>query len=656
MNAPVSQASPATLPAGFLAAPLSPADRGAALRLCAVIRKPADPAEGALVSLGERPGASHFLGCVLDAGQRVREWLEWSVQTVDFPGGSAALRETLGNAMLDDEWTRRALAFRDLTPELFLQTGWESAHPAPMLLDPNGGEPPEALASWELCRDEAALRAAGLPSYAASLHRYLWDRGAWFLPVSMDAPAPEAPANRPPKPLAELFAPAIPFNPGGGLLLARRFLPLDYEGFADALSGKAWAGPAQGRGIFPLGGAYEALRRIEEPEFAGGRLFSARRGKAGRLVESFHLKLHLLLDAAQSVRGLVAARKLPMLNLSGASFRVTLGEPATGLPFLWTAKTALVRSGVALTLTVPTAGEAVRYFMPHLGSENGPTLYRPAAFGRVASGRGTVRLRKLLTPPDADGAAVIEGTLVAEENLPEATSDLLCVRLRLGDSGRVTLFSHLETKDGLAIGEARFRTLPQKLPAPMVSALNAAMGAAFAGASFETLPMLGSPCDLYSLGVLAVRTLLVNDGNTVAAALDETLSLTRQAAAAPANPPPPLETRLETLMKEDPRWNEALGPQRLLRAAGTTPEAAFDLLPADLWRRALAAVLRCFPNAGPYSTCRDLGDSPAGAPEAVFDRLILDLTTLTDHTRSLVTLDWRQNREIRAAIRLGAAN
>ena len=226
------------------------------------------------------------------------------------------------------------------------------------------------------------------------------------------------------------------------------------------------------------------------------------------------------------------------------------------------------------------------------------------------------------------------------------------MRVRLGDSGRVTLYANLESKEGLAAGEARFRTLPQQFPAATAAALTAAAGATFAGVSFETLPMLGSPCDLHALGVLAVRTLLVSETNTVAAALDETLSLARQAAAAP-DPSLPLETRLATLATEDARWIAALGPQRLSRVA-TTAETAFDLLPADLWWRALALLLRCFPGGGPDSTCRDLGDAPDGAPEAVFDRFIHDLESLTASTRSLVTIDWQQNREIRAAIQQSA--
>lgn len=626
---------PAALPAGFLAAPVSAADAGAPLRLCAVLRQPADPSSGALVSLGEEPDASRFLGCIVDAGGHPREWIEWSVQTVE-PAGASSLGGTLNNLALDAAWTLRALALRDLAPRLFVETGWESNHPAPMFLDPAGGEPP-ATEPWELCRDDAALTAAGYPPFSGTLHRYLWTGSRAepprFVPIHPGAPGEET--------ITAAFASSIPFNPAGGFLLAQTFMPLSLEAFCDALGGRAWPGLPQGRHTIPLDPVYQALRHIEEPETPSSHLFSARRGRSGRLLEVFHLKLHLLLEAVKTVRSLVAATQEPMLDFSAASFRVTLAHPASGLPFLWTARPVLVRPGTAVALTVPTAGEALRYFGP---GPSGPTRYRPAEFGRAASGRCSVRLRKV----NAAEAVEIEATLIAEENLPEASSDLLRLHLRVGDGVRVTLYGHLDPKEALTASETRIRTVPQVLPVEVAAALKAAEGTTVSGVSYELLPLLSSPCDLYALGVLAVRLLLVNDGNTLSSALDETLSLARQASGA-GEAHGTLTERLGAYAQEDPRWSETLGPHRLLQG---TPGP--DLLPADLWWEALAAIVRCFPGVGPDSTCRDLGDAPSGALATVFDRLIRDLEVLTARTRSLVVIDWEQNREIRTAIQRAA--
>ena len=194
--------SSTSLPEGFLATPVSDADAGAPLRLCAVLRRPGRPGESStLVVLGSDTHGTRFLGCVRDRGGRVREWLEWNVQSID-SSSAPMLAALLDNEALDADWTRRAAGLRGLAPGLFLETSWESVHPAPMLLDPAGGEPADT-AAWELCRDDAALAAAGYPPYKGSLHRYLWNRSGdapRFLPATAGAPMAQRDASEQPQP------------------------------------------------------------------------------------------------------------------------------------------------------------------------------------------------------------------------------------------------------------------------------------------------------------------------------------------------------------------------------------------------------------------------------------------------------------------------
>jgi hypothetical protein len=657
------------LPAGWRAVPVWAGDQDAPLRLCAVVRQKPDPAGGWLVNLGERPDASIYLGCVVDAGGRVREWLEWWVQDVDrlaASPGAAGFKEVYCNARLDEQWASRATALQRLAPELLLQTQWETAHPPPLWIDPARGEP--LVHDWELCGDDAALTAAGLPPYGASLHRYLWQGAAapalveapakmslgkgiaaaptaTFLPMTTDAPLPP---DGPRLTAANVFGSAIPFNPAGGLMMARSFLPLEYEQFTDVLGGVPWPGLAHGKEFFPVGSVYDELARLEEPEYQGGHLFSGPQGRTGRLAERFHLKIGLLLGAIRTVRRMVRERQLPLLNLSGASFRVKLSDASADLPFLWNARPVLRLPGEAVALPVETAS-GVRYFLPGMATLGAPSLYRPEALGRYASGSGTIRLRKLFKLEA--GSIALEGTLVAQDNLPSAVSDLLRLRLRLGATGqRVDLYAQLDPSQGLAPGEVRFRTVAQQLPEPIARTLAEAEGAVFSAVPFETLPVLSSPCDLYALGVLAVRTLLVNGSNTLAVALDELFSFARQTAPSPDETVAvPLAGRLEFAAQEDVRWLEALGPQRLTHEGFTTAQA-FDQLPAALWWQTLAAILRFFPGLHPESICRDFGDAPSSALETVFDQPIRQLENLALRSRSLIVVDWRQNREIRSII------
>jgi hypothetical protein len=226
--------------------------------------------------------------------------------------------------------------------------------------------------------------------------------------------------------------------------------------------------------------------------------------------------------------------------------------------------------------------------------------------------------------------------------------DLLWIRLPL-QTGRVDLYGNLYTTDGLAQGEARFRTVPQKLPPETDAALRAAEGVSFARSPFEIVPLLSTPCDLYALAVLAVRTFLVNPQNTLAVALDEVLSLARQVGTN-HKAEVPLPARIRLIMEGDPRFAKSLAPHRLVQEP-MEPMAAYELMPAEMWHHLLAAMVRLFPGIGPDSYCKDYGDAPSLALETVFAKPLEDLEKLLVRSRSLILIDWNANREVHSAIR-----
>jgi hypothetical protein len=337
----------------------------------------------------------------------------------------------------------------------------------------------------------------------------------------------------------------------------------------------------------------------------------------------------------------VQQQQLPFLNLSAESFRVKLNSTGAGLPFLWTAQTFLARPSQAFALPVETSD--FRYFIP--ARANAASIFLPEGAGQPLQGTGTVRLRKVM-PPER-GQTVIEGTLVFQERISLSQNDLIWVRLMV-QNARVDLYGHLYSSEGLAQGEARFRTVPQKLPEATVQALRAAEGVSFARTSFDIVPLMSSPCDLYSLGVLAAQTLLVNEDNTLALALDEMLSLARQLSV-DRDPVQELKWRVRRLIEQDSRWMESLGPQRLFWN-GIAPAEAAAIMPIELWCDALGIIARLFPGMGPDSICRDFGDAPSLALETVFASALEDLERLLRRSRSLIVIDWKFNREIHDVI------
>jgi hypothetical protein len=630
---------------GYQGVPLRPEDHDAPIAICLFVRT--DPAGyPPFVLLRETMDASVYLGCLVDRSRHPKAWIEIWVQNVDRVAFSfRAQLESLTNSLLDHRWADRAAMFRALKRGAIIETGFEFEHPRPALIDGKEGKvvyPVESATHrpFSLCMDENVLKQAGLPSYATSLHRYLWNGPGVDEPVFLAVTSgAELPSRV--KPATEIFNGLHPFNPGGGLLLVRPLAPLGLTEFADILGGNAWPGFQCGKEVIRLGGAYAKLEDSEAVLQQGAHLFSGRAGKGGRLLEAFHLKLNLILQALVETRAAIQFQQLPFLVLGAESFRVQLSELGTGLPLFWSAQVDLAESNCALAL--PVRGSDARYFIPP--ELPGPSIYRPQRSNLSERGSATVRIRKIL-PPTPEGTS-IEATLATDERLSIAASDLIHVRLPL-TIGRVDLYGRADESQALAKGETRFRTIPQVLSGPTVSALEQAEGAPVSNAGFEILPLLTSPCDMYAVAVLAVRILLVDNENTLAIALDEMLSLARELASE-YDPDVVLGDRLRAIVERDRRWVVSLGPQRLVRDPGTR-EAAARIMPADLWWETVGVILRLFPGIGADSFCRDFGDAPSLALERIFDDAIAKIELLLLRSRSLVVADWSQNLEIHDAI------
>ncbi len=646
MSAVDSRVASGRLPEGYLAIAVSPEHSGAPVRLCVVVRREADAIGGHLVLLRDHIDARVLLGALLDAAGAPLQWVELWVQSLDGLGSTvAAFREALSNRVLDERWARHVEALAEIDPTGLVRTGWETKHPPPVYLDLKAGQPVCPVdgvsgEAWMLCEDDALLARKGLPPYSTSLHRYLYlpkeGEGSPFVPVT-----PEAPTNPSTRALGDAmrdYRGCVPLNLGCGLMLVRPFSPVGYEAFVDVLSGAPWEAPTHGRTPLPAIADFG----FRSTDLGPGQLFMGQHGRWGRIVEAFHLKLRLLADAISAVRTVVMHHQRPLLSLSADSFRVEMGRPGRGLPFLWTSRATLCDPGDAVAL--PIVASEARYYLRGGGART--SVYRPASAGEPVRGRGTARIRAVVLGTREQ--TVVQGTFDAQERIQAGQMDLLWLRLNLAEK-RMDLYAYIDPESALAAGEIRFRTVGQRLPEPQVAALKAAEGVPLRNTPFEVVPLLSTPCDLYSLGVLAVRTLLVDPRTTLPVALDETLSLARQVAV-DYDGALSLSERIRRLFDTDKRWVLSLGPQRLCHDE-VAPEDAFDLVPKELWWDTLAMVVRMFPGIGPDSTCRDFGDAPVGGLHKVFDTALADADALLLRTRSLVVIDWRFNREIFAVLR-----
>ncbi len=646
-----------TIPQGYAAVDLEPGGSISPLRLCVLCKTEPDEVGGHFVTLRDALDAKVVLGCVTDAAGIVQRWVQIWFQDVDRVGASLdAYRASLSNAGLEDRWKKAIDAIEELAPQDLVRTGFETEAAPALFLDPVRGKVKPIMHEasgmpFEVCREDELLRLRKLPAFHTSLHRYLWvdalGEESPFVAVTTDAPRVDGVLEID-EVLTGVNKGLVPLNPGGGLMLVRRHSPIGLADFADVLSGGPWRGVQHGSGVIHID------TESVESEARGGetidpdRFFLGRHGKWGRLVETLHLKLRVISDALGGIAEMSARTGRPLLNVSDESFQIEVWDRACGLPRLWTARTTLIDPGGAVRL--PIEGSRVSYFVSRDGLGRG--IYRPQLAVDPAKGLCSVRLRKVTV--DEDLTATIEGTFETNERVIADGSDLLCLQFRLG-SERVVLHAKLESEAAMASGELRLRSVPVRVTAAQADALRGAEGVPMRDVAFDTLPLLSTPCDLYAIGVLAVRTLLVSGEKRLPEVLDEALSLARQAASlhdelSSDGEPPSLADRIRLIFDADPRWMNTLGPQWLVHDELTAAEA-FDLVPPELWWRVLAAIVRMFPGVGPDSTCKDLGDARGGASHRTFGPAIDDMNDLLMRTRSLMLIDWRYNREVHSVIR-----
>jgi len=635
------------LPEGYIAVPITDEQKLSVLKICILVRPEPDPAGGHLIVLRNTVDAKIFLGCIVDASAQVLDWLElWMQNNTTLINTPSASRLNLSNAVLDDRWYKQFLAFEQLNSPVIVKTGMENSNPLPTLIDISAGCPvhpidPESGTPWKLCTDEDLLQQKGLPCYSSSLHRYLHvpasGSATKFVPVTSGAPT-----NEYTKPLSEICADdahIIPFNITAGLMLIKRHNPIDLETYIDILSGISWDGLKHGRSILDFGEQINALRKDEITLTNDGRLFLETCGRHGRLIETLHLKLRLLADVVSSVHTMVRNLQRPLLNIGPESWQVKLGEVGRGLPFLWTAKAILSDPGNAILLSIE--GVDLQYYLPSPAS--GTSIYRPILSSLPTKGRASLRIRSVLS--ETNDTTVVEGTFSTQERIEIASHDIVWLRINLA-CGDVDLYAHLESDSAMAIGEWRFRTVAQNLK--HTEDLKAAEGVPMPDVQFEIIPLLSSPCDLYSLAVLAIRIFLVDNTNSLPVVLDETMSLMRQIEA-DIDENISIEERISDLFSKDNRWPESLGPQHLT-FDDISSEEIFGIIPPEIWWTILLIIMKMLPGLGPDSECRDYGDAQPGGLHKVFERTMDDIDKLILKTRSLIVSDWKSNREIAAVI------
>lgn len=639
---------PLEAPPGCVLAPIHTSSEETPLKICVLVRFDSSPAAGPFILLREVPGSRIYLGAICDAEVRIQEWIEIWVQTVEMKEMAfAGYQEQLSNHVFDQYWRAECAVSKRTIPDKVIVTTMEHDNPGPILIKQgppagNASLTPTQVSHWRLCKNDSALTSLGLPPYSTSPYRYLYEPEASGTPTFL-ALSSDAPANAHVQSVDRLNAlpdVRIVFNPHAGLIRVLRFNPLELERYLRILEGSAWdETPPEMTALAP-NSQYAQLRAWSaSPKGLPFLLYGANES-ANRLNEIAFLKLAALLDMFKEVRTQVGAHQLPLLNLSLSSFRVSLPGVADHFPALWAAKCQLVKPGQAYPLKIRSTEQ--RYFI-RLGRVE-PSPYLPEGLGAHSFGIGSVRIRNVIT--ESEGT-VLEGTLVAEDYLGLDSHDLLWFKLSVGEQ-RLEFFAHVYTSEAVGPREARFRTVPTRLDEVATGHLQRAAGTVFARSPYEIWPLLSSPCDMYSLGVMAVRILLANNQSNLPVVLDEVVGLARHLGKDKKSEGS-LPVELNAAFERDARLFDLVSPHNLIEAGGS-PQEARNKINLELWLEAIAIVLRLFPGTGVHSFCKDLGDVSPLALETVFDRPIKELERLLLRFRSVLLPGLSANEEIAGII------
>jgi len=631
------------IPDGYIVVSIFNVDTDSAVWIGVLVAQQPTVETGSFVLLRDTMDARVYLGCVMDAGRRVLQWVEIWVQTVaGLKRSPATVSGALSNHVLDERWRRIAETLR--TQEQCIWTGRETCHPLPLFIQMSSALPvfPRTAGGmpWSLCLDDALLERHGLPPYRVSLDRYLVADGGLdgvkFFPVTPEALTGTATVS-----LEEVIGSGeglIPLNPEGGLMLIRPYHALGFAEYLDVLAGGACTGISCGRATLDPYQMNELIGHPAEPN----RMFLETTATEERLIEIFYLKMGLIADAMKETEAFIRGVQRPLLDLDENAFRVHLSPQGSSIPILWTAQAVLVGSGDAVEL--PLEATETRYFVRGHGQDL--SIYRPQPMGFASAGQCVVRIRQML--PETRKGLSVEGTFQTRDVLTVGSCDLVWLRLPL-PTGVVDLYAHLEECGTATRGEWRFRTVEQRFDPMRAASLKALEGIPVQNIPYEVLPQQSTPCDLYALAVLAVRVLLVNEQNKLPVALDSVLSLAREAECAGASDET-LSTVIAAAFESDPKWKLSIGPQFMV-GAEMDSEQAFHCMPLSLWFDTLSMVIRMFPGQGDFRTCHHLGDAPEGALQNVLRRCREDILRLSDRVRCLVTGDLARNQELCTIVR-----
>jgi hypothetical protein len=618
------------------------------------------------------------------------------------PAAAGAAKETLTNPLIEDMWRRErenlircagaeVVPLVDLGEELFRNRPVTFCKKVRVYFHPLC---PRCRGPLGDCRDDALLRDLGLPEYSKSIVRYLHcaacsskpGRKTFYTtaPAGDDKPKGEVEIRR----RGELYRDfgaivntlsvedqarlSVSFPCAGCLhreecypaegsqgkpipaesrlvpvsyydfhLLPLEVMELHYDEMSDLLGGASWDVLKEKIRQSGAPGREPVLAEVDDV-FRSPIQWIYRGDTTGRFpLEVLHLKLNLFEQLCRGLRAYHARCKEPHLDVSPSQVMVDIVPGSTNLPARWTFRVRLIGvagphrfategapEGALPALLVP-APDADRIFIS--------PFVRKAEFGREEALRVTVRSMK------ADGGRIrLEGSASSERARMENVQPGDVLRLISASAGGpfegLTLWGSV---DGTEERGLRFTVLFDAPPG-----FDASKKPADFDGGVAVFPRFQVPCDLYGLGMLFLRTLLVNDGIDLLAVDDAVQRVTKKLALWLEGKKSPAAARVAgELLPIIEREKEVFSSPGVLYLQDDRDERP-RVLPPRLWSDILLFSFKLLTSVPGFSFSTGHADFPADRPESLLDQVMTELASLEARVRIELFSKGDRDREI----------
>ncbi len=404
-------------------------------------------------------------------------------------------------------------------------------------------------------------------------------------------------------------------------------LQLTYQEYASCLGGITW------EDFISL--HRPEMERDESSELARGIkgllesrdrfLFGGRQNTSWAL-EIFRLKINLFAKVCQAMEAFHARLGKPHLNLRAENILVALPQTASGLAGMW--NSAVKLSEVAVSSAFPYGEDEERRTALTKPPGAGTIYFPPFATDQQLARTHPCEMRARGLEEVQDGVYVLRMWIQPKDEVSVNTftdKDLFHVMASGAPlRGRVSFFAFRRLKQ--AHNSLELQSVPTRLDPSEASVFQRYVDRPMRSASFRCYPVYDVPCDMYSLGMVLLGTLLAGRDQDLTAIRDRLITpVTRELRLErdrnPNVTPQGLTDAARKLLSE----KEEARSYRIFQAQ---EPVTGTLLPDELWHDALLLGLRLATTIPGFSWCEDRSDFPSENPGSLLARLTADVGEL----------------------------